>query len=92
MGVERGVATRLAQMVWPMMTVSVTNLEGSNFEIFAKCDENVQLPQFFGNKGLYYILYRRKGHVTPIVTVQSSKILSVTKKIATEPQFARACQ
>ena len=32
-GVERGVATRRAQMVWPMMTVTVT---GSNFEKFAK--------------------------------------------------------
>ena len=27
-GVERGVATRSAQMVWPMMTVTVTNFEG----------------------------------------------------------------
>ena len=27
-GVERGVATRRAQMVWPMMTVTVTNFEG----------------------------------------------------------------
>ena len=27
-GVERGVATRMAQMVWPMMTVTVTNFEG----------------------------------------------------------------
>ena len=27
-GVERGVATR-RQMVWPMMTVTVTNFEGS---------------------------------------------------------------
>ena len=39
MGVERGVATRRAQMVWPMMTVTVTNFEGfnslgSNFEKF----------------------------------------------------------
>ena len=40
MGVERGVATRRAQMVWPMMTVTVTNFEGftgaANFEKFAK--------------------------------------------------------
>ena len=28
MGVERGVATRRAQIVWPMMTVTVTNFEG----------------------------------------------------------------
>ena len=28
MGLERGVATRSAQMVWPMMTVTVTNFEG----------------------------------------------------------------
>ena len=27
-GVERGVAIRRAQMVWPMMTVTVTNFEG----------------------------------------------------------------
>ena len=27
-GVERGVATRRAQIVWPMMTVTVTNFEG----------------------------------------------------------------
>ena len=27
-GVERGVATRWAQMVWSMMTVTVTNFEG----------------------------------------------------------------
>ena len=26
--VERGVATRRAQMMWPMMTVTVTNFEG----------------------------------------------------------------
>ena len=33
----RGVATRRAQMVWPMMTVTVTNLASldSNFEKFA---------------------------------------------------------
>ena len=28
MGVERGVATRTAQVVWPMMMVTVTNFEG----------------------------------------------------------------
>ena len=36
-GVEMGVATRRAQMVWPMMTVTVTILRallGSNFEKF----------------------------------------------------------
>ena len=27
-GVERGVATRREQMVWPMMTVTVINFEG----------------------------------------------------------------
>ena len=27
-GVERGVATRRAQMMWPVMTVTVTNFEG----------------------------------------------------------------
>ena len=27
-GVERSVATRRAQIVWPMMTVTVTNFEG----------------------------------------------------------------
>ena len=27
-GVERGVATRRAQMVWPMMTVTVTDFDG----------------------------------------------------------------
>ena len=30
-GVERGVATRMAQVVWPMMIVTVTNFEGSNY-------------------------------------------------------------
>ena len=38
-GVERGVATRSAQMVWPMMTVTVTNFGGftrQQFLIFAK--------------------------------------------------------
>ena len=27
-GVERGVATRMAQVVWPMMIVTLTNFEG----------------------------------------------------------------
>ena len=27
-GVERGVATRMAQVVWPMMIVTPTNFEG----------------------------------------------------------------
>ena len=27
-GVEMGVATRMAQVVWPMMTVTATNFEG----------------------------------------------------------------
>ena len=27
-GVERGVATRSARLMWPMMTVTVTNFEG----------------------------------------------------------------
>ena len=27
-GVERGVATRMAQVVWPMMIVTVINFEG----------------------------------------------------------------
>ena len=31
-GVEMGVATRRAQMVWPMMTVTVRDSLGSNFE------------------------------------------------------------
>ena len=33
-GVERGVATRSAQMVWPMMTVTATNFEGFTREQF----------------------------------------------------------
>ena len=36
MGVERGVATRMAQVVWPMMIVTVTNFEGRNSEILVK--------------------------------------------------------
>ena len=36
MGVEIGVTTRMAQVVWPMMIVTVANFEGFNFEIFAK--------------------------------------------------------
>ena len=36
MGVERGVATRMAQVVWPMMIVTVTNFEG-----FTSNSENV---------------------------------------------------
>ena len=28
MGVERGVATRMAQVVWPMMIVTPTNFDG----------------------------------------------------------------
>ena len=38
-GVERGVATRIAQVVWPMMIVTVTNFEDftrQQFEMFAK--------------------------------------------------------
>ena len=27
-GVERGAATRMAQVVWPMMIITVTNFEG----------------------------------------------------------------
>ena len=38
-GVERSVATRRAQMVWPMMTVTVTNLTNC-----AKLCENAQIP------------------------------------------------
>ena len=32
--VERGVATRSAQMVWPIMTVTATNFEGFTREQF----------------------------------------------------------
>ena len=42
-GVERGMATRMAQVVWPMMLVAPTNLRaslGSNFERFANMCEN----------------------------------------------------
>ena len=53
MGVERGVATRSAQIVWPMMTVTARNFEGftigSNFEKFAKMtkmSKNAQIPHF----------------------------------------------
>ena len=35
-GVERGVATRRAQMMWPMMTVTVTNFEGFARQQFRK--------------------------------------------------------
>ena len=35
-GVEMVVASRRSQMVWPMMTVTVTNFEGFNFEKFCK--------------------------------------------------------
>ena len=47
MGVERGVATRRAQMVWPMMTVTMTNFEGftgSNFKKPANiCEFRLQM-------------------------------------------------
>ena len=33
-GVERGVATRMAQVMWPMMIVTVTNFEGFNRQQF----------------------------------------------------------
>ena len=33
-GVERGVATRRAQMMWPVMTVTVTNFEGFTRQLF----------------------------------------------------------
>ena len=36
MGVERGVATRMAQVVWPMMIVTVTNFEGFTRQQFCK--------------------------------------------------------
>ena len=35
-GVVRGVATRMAQVVWPMMTVTVTNFEGFARQQFCK--------------------------------------------------------
>ena len=42
MGVERVMATRRAQIVWPMMTVTVTNFDGftSNSENLQKCAQN----------------------------------------------------
>ena len=52
MGVERGVATRMSLVVWPMMIVTVTNLRaslGSNSEILAKMwilGENERLRPF----------------------------------------------
>ena len=40
MGVDRGVATRMPQVVWPMMIVTATNFEGaslgSNFGFWVK--------------------------------------------------------
>ena len=48
-GVERGVATRMAQVMWPMMIVTLTNFEGSNSEILAKMwilGENEQFQPF----------------------------------------------
>ena len=35
-GVERSMATRRTQMMWPMMTVTVTNFEGFTRQQFAK--------------------------------------------------------
>ena len=42
-GVGRGVATRSAQMVWPVMTVTATNFEGFTRQQFCK---NVQIREF----------------------------------------------
>ena len=54
MGVERGVAIRRDQMVWPMMTVTVTNFEGfirqqylQKCEFRTKMSENAQIPHFY---------------------------------------------
>ena len=39
-----------------------------------------------------YILLRRRGHATPIVTVQTSKFFSVTKNSNIAQVRTRACQ
>ena len=39
-----------------------------------------------------YILLRRRGHATPIVTVQTSKFFSVTKNSNIATVRTRACQ
>ena len=46
-GVERGVAARRAQMVWPMMTVTVTNFEGFTRQ---QCCKNVEFGSFSSNE------------------------------------------
>ena len=40
------VATRRAQMVWPMMTVTVTNFEGFTRQQFRKICKNVHFRSF----------------------------------------------
>ena len=44
-GVERGVATRMAQVMWPMMIVTVTNFEGFTRQQFWILDENEHFRQ-----------------------------------------------
>ena len=56
-GVERGVSTRRPQMVWPMMTVTVTNFEGKHvefghFHLFIFTQVLLQLAEVF-DSGLH---------------------------------------
>ena len=45
-GVERGVATRRTQMVWPMMTVTETNFEGFTRKNLQMCAFRSFFPHF----------------------------------------------
>ena len=61
MGVERGVATRRAQMVWPMMTVTVTHFEG-----FTRL-KNLQKCEFWANSTFLQKLLHGEATVTVII-------------------------
>ena len=62
----RGVATRMAQVVWPMMIVTVTNFEGFNRQQFI--GENVD----FGRK----LASSAKIHIFGLV--KPSKFVGIT--------------
>ena len=63
MGVERGVATRMAPVVWPMMIVTVINFEGSNSAKMWILDENE-----------HFRLFTRNPHISKLLPSEALKI------------------
>ena len=57
-GVERGVAIRRAQIVWSMMTVTVTNFEG--LKNLQKCVRNSHFSKLLPSEALK--ICHSKGH------------------------------